>query len=386
MKRIFLIVLDSFGIGALPDARDFGDEGANTLSSIAKSPFFKADNLARLGLFHIDGVSFDAQGEPCGAYGRCAEASKGKDTTVGHWEIAGVISAQPMPTFPNGFDKEIIEEFERLTKRGVLCNKPYSGTKVIADYGKEHLETGKLIVYTSADSVFQIAAHEDLVPVNELYHYCEIARKMLVGKNGVGRVIARPFIGEYPNFTRTANRHDFSLEPSERTALDAIKDAGLEVISVGKINDIFASRGISESNPTKSNEDGILKTLEIMNRDFKGICFTNLVDFDMLYGHRNDIDGYAKAIALFDAYLPKIISLLREDDCLIVTADHGCDPGDISTDHTREYIPLMLYGSKIKPQNLGTRDTYADIGATVCELLSVDFKGAGKSLAHKILR
>lgn len=385
-KRVFLIVLDSFGIGALPDAKDFGDEGASTLGSVAKSPFFKATNLEKLGLGAIDGVTVLNSPSPLGAYGRCKEASRGKDTTVGHWEIAGLVSENPMPTYPNGFDKEIIDEFERLTGRGVLCNKPYSGTRVIMDYGKEHIETGKLIVYTSADSVFQIAAHENYVSVSELYRYCEIARKMLVGKNGVGRVIARPFVGEYPNFTRTSNRHDFSLEPSGETMLDAIKNAGKEVISVGKISDIFASRGISESNPTKSNEDGILKTLEIMERDFSGLCFTNLVDFDMVYGHRNDIDGYARAIAQFDEYLPQIISRLKENDTLIITADHGCDPGDVSTDHTREYIPLLIYGDKIIPKNLGTRDTYADIGATVCEILGIDFCGAGQSLAREILR
>ena len=386
MKRVFLIVLDSFGIGALPDAEDFGDKGVNTLASVAKSQFFNAENLKKLGLFNIEGVSLPSCDSPLGAYGRCSERSRGKDTTVGHWEIAGVISDQPMPTYPNGFDSEIIAEFERLTGRGVLCNKPYSGTKVIADYGKEHIETGKLIVYTSADSVFQIAAHEQVVPLDELYRYCKIAREMLVGKNGVGRVIARPFIGEYPNFTRTSGRHDFSLEPSAKTALDAIKESGLEVISVGKINDIFASRGISESNPTKSNEDGILKTLDIMKRDFSGLCFTNLVDFDMLYGHRNDIDGYAKAISLFDGYLPRIISSLNGDDVLVITADHGCDPGDVSTDHTREYIPLLIYGAQIESKAFGTRDTYADIGATVCELLGVDFKGEGRSLAGEILR
>lgn len=385
-RRIFLIVLDSFGIGALPDAPDFGDNGVNTLESIAKSPFFKAESLAGLGLGLIDGVEAVSPTEPIGAYGRCAERSRGKDTTVGHWEIAGVVSNEPMPTYPNGFDKEIIDEFERLTGRGVLCNKPYSGTQVIMDFGKEHVETGKLIVYTSADSVFQIAAHEDIVSVSELYRYCEIARKMLVGKNGVGRVIARPFVGEYPNFTRTSNRHDFSLEPTGKTMLDAIKESGKDVISVGKINDIFASRGITESNPTKNNEDGILKTLEIMDRDFSGICFTNLVDFDMVYGHRNDIHGYARAIAYFDSLLPKIMSKLKEDDVLIITADHGCDPGDLSTDHTREYIPLLVYGDKILPKNLGTRSTYADIGATVCEILGVDFRGEGKSFAKEILR
>ncbi len=387
IKRVFLIVLDSFGIGALPDACDFGDEGANTLGSIAKSPYFKADNMVRLGLGCIEGTRILGCNSPLGAYGRSAELSRGKDTTVGHWEIAGVISSEPLPTYPNGFDAEIIDEFERLTGRGVLCNKPYSGTQVIHDYGKEHLETGKLIVYTSADSVFQIASHEELVSISELYRYCVIARKMLTGKNGVGRVIARPFVGEYPNFKRTSNRHDFSLEPPQKTILDAISEAGKRVISIGKIYDIFAGRGIDESYHTKSNTDGISKTLEIINEcDFEGLCFTNLVDFDMLYGHRNDIDGYAKAIAEFDNALPQIMSSLNDEDVLIITADHGCDPGDISTDHTREYIPILVYGKEILPKDLGTRQAYADIGKTICELLGVEYDGAGKSFKNDILR
>lgn len=385
-KRVFLIVLDSFGIGALPDADLFGDIGTNTLGSISKSPFFKADNLIRLGLGEIEDVSIDSHFSPIGAHGRCKELSMGKDTTVGHWEIAGVISKTPLPTYPNGFPDEVISEFEALTGRGVLCNKPYSGTEVIKDFGKEHLESGKLIVYTSADSVFQIAAHEELVSVEQLYEYCRMARKMLTGKHGVGRVIARPFIGEAPNFVRTANRHDFSLEPTGKTILDEIRDSGLDVISVGKIFDIFAGRSISESYTTKSNSQGIERTLELLKRDFNGLCFINLVDFDMLYGHRNDIDGYAKAIAFFDTALPKIIGGLRDDDVLIITADHGCDPGDTSTDHSREYIPLLIYGNGISPINLGTRDTYADIGATICELLGVKHEGAGTSFKKEIMR
>ena len=385
MKRVFLIVLDSFGIGALPDAHLFGDAGANTLGSIAKSPFFAIPNLTKMGLGNIEGACIDGYDSPTGAHGRCAELSLGKDTTVGHWEIAGVVSKKPFPTYPNGFPKEIIEEFERLTGRGVLCNLPYSGTKVIHDYGREHLSTGKLIVYTSADSVFQIASHEDLVPLDELYRYCEIARELLVGEHGVARVIARPFVGEYPDFVRTAGRHDFSLEPTGKTMLDAIQGASLDVISIGKIYDIFAGRGISSSFKTVSNEDGITKTLEIMKTDFNGLCFTNLVDFDMTYGHRNDVDGYAKALSFFDSRLPDLLSGLREDDVLIITADHGCDPGDTSTDHTREYIPLLVYGHSIKPIALGTRATYADIGATVCDLLGVDFD-FGSSFKNEILR
>ena len=385
-KRVFLIVLDSFGIGALPDASDFGDFGANTLSSIAKSPFFKIDGLAKLGLGNIDGVSIGAVNEPIGAHGRAIEKSRGKDTTVGHWEIAGVVSKYALPTYPNGFSKEIIEEFEKRTGRGVICNKPYSGTQVIYDYGREHIETGKLIVYTSADSVFQIASHEDIVSVDKLYEYCKIAREMLQGENGVGRVIARPFTGDFPNFVRTPRRHDFSLEPTGKTMLDAIQSAGCDVISVGKIYDIFAGRGIDKSYPTKSNEDGINKTLEIMDSDFNGICFTNLVDFDMLYGHRNDVDGYAKAISYFDSRLGEILSKLKKDDVLIITADHGCDPDDVSTDHTREYIPILVCGDNVLPTHLGTLSTYADIGATVCDLLGVSFECEGESFKGGILR
>ncbi len=385
-KRVFLIVLDSFGIGALPDADLFGDAGTNTLGSIAKSPFFKSDNLLRLGLGKIENVNIDSSSTtPIGAYGRCKEMSMGKDTTVGHWEIAGVISKTPLPTYPDGFPDEVIKEFEALTGRGVLCNKPYSGTEVIRDFGKEHLDSGKLIVYTSADSVFQIASHEGLVSVEQLYEYCRIARKMLVGKHGVGRVIARPFVGEAPNFVRTANRHDFSLEPSGTTILDEILEAWLDVISVGKIFDIFAGRSISESYVTKSNSDGIERTLELLDRDFNGLCFINLVDFDMLYGHRNDVDGYAKAIAFFDTALPEIMKKLQDDDVLIITADHGCDPGDISTDHSREYIPLLVYGKGIMAKNLGTRDTYADIGATICDILGVKHEGAGTSFKNEIM-
>ncbi len=383
-KRVFLIVLDSFGIGALPDADKFGDLGTNTLGSIAKSPFFACDNLSKLGLADIDGVALGSSSKAIGAHGRCKEASMGKDTTVGHWEITGVISENPLPTYPNGFPSEVIAKFEALTGRGVLCNKPYSGTEVIKDYGEEHLRTGKLIVYTSADSVFQIAAHEEIVPLDTLYEYCRIARKMLVGEHGVGRVIARPFKGEAGNFVRTPNRHDFSLEPSGKTILDEISASGLDVISVGKIFDIFAGRSISKSYPTKSNADGIERTLEIMDSDFNGLCFVNLVDFDMLYGHRNDIDGYAKAIAYFDANLPRIMEKLRENDVLIITADHGCDPGDTSTDHSREYIPFLVYGSDISPKNLGTRSTYADIGASVCELLGVKHEGKGISFVSEV--
>ena len=380
-KRVFLIVLDSFGIGELPDAADFGDKGANTLGSISRSQYFCAENMRCLGLANIDGVDcIDKIDSPIGAYARMRERSRGKDTTVGHWEIAGLISKNPLPTYPDGFPPEIIDEFIRQTGRGVLCNKPYSGTDVIRDYGQEHIESGDLIVYTSADSVFQIAAHEDIVDVETLYEYCRIARRILCGKHGVGRVIARPFVGEHP-FKRSPKRHDFSLEPTGETLLDLLKKNGKDVISVGKIYDIFAGRGTTESYYTHSNTEGMQKTLEIADRDFCGLCFVNLVDFDMMYGHRNDIDGYAKAICEFDTWLPSFIGKMREDDVLLITADHGCDPGYIqSTDHSREHTPLLIYGKQIAPVNYGTRDTFSDIAATVAALLGVGYNLEGESL------
>ncbi len=381
MKRVFLIVLDSFGIGELPDAAEFGDKGTNTLKSITRSQYFCADNMIKLGLASIDGVDcIGAVDTPIGAYARMKERSRGKDTTVGHWEIAGLVSKNPLPTYPDGFPAEIIDEFSRQTGRGVLCNKPYSGTDVIRDYGKQHIESGDLIVYTSADSVFQIAAHEDIVDIETLYEYCRIARRILCGKHGVGRVIARPFIGEHP-FKRSAKRHDFSLEPTGMTALDLIKADGKDVISVGKIYDIFAGRGTTESYYTHSNTEGMRKTLEIADREFEGLCFVNLVDFDMMYGHRNDIDGYAKAICEFDTWLPAFMSKMREDDVLLITADHGCDPGYIqSTDHSREHTPLLIYGKNITPANYGTRETFSDIAATVASLLGVEYNLEGESL------
>lgn len=382
MKRVFLIVLDSYGCGEMPDAKDFGDEGASTVRSVATSKFFEAPNLRKMGLYNIDGVDLLPKEEnPSGIYCRCAEVSKGKDTTLGHWEIAGVQSLSPMPTYPDGFPKEVLDEFSKAVGRGVLCNKPYSGTEVIKDYGDEHVKTGDLIVYTSADSVFQIAAHEDVVPLEELYDICRKARKILVGKHGVGRVIARPFIGSNGNYTRTSHRHDFSLEPPSVTMLDQLKEAGKDVLAVGKINDIFAGKGITEYVYTSDNADGIEKTLQWMDRDFDGICFTNLVDTDMIYGHRRDIDGYAKAISYFDSKLPEMISKLKDDDVIMITADHGCDPGYTkTTDHTREYIPLLMYGKKVTPKNLGTRSTFADIGATVLKEFGIDAKFKGTSM------
>ncbi len=384
IDRVFLIVLDSFGIGALPDAADYGDAGANTLRSIRTSETFVADNLKKLGLFNIDGLSGGTDA-PIGAYARMTEASNGKDTIIGHWEMCGVISDHDMPTYPNGFPQEILDEFSRRTGRGVLCNLPYSGTAVIADYGKEHMETGKWIVYTSADSVFQIAAHESIVPIEELYRACEIAREILQGEHGVGRVIARPFEGKHP-FTRTARRHDYALLPPHDTTLDLVKKAGLDVISVGKISDVFAGQGVTKAIKTAGNTDGMAKTLEVQNSDFKGFAFINLVDFDMIYGHRRDIDGYAAATAEFDGWLPKFIENMREKDVLMLTGDHGCDPGYSGTDHTREYTPLLVYGKHIAPRNLGVRGSFADIGASICEMLGVENTLPGESFAKEVLQ
>ncbi len=386
MKRLFLIVLDSCGIGALPDADKFGDEETNTLKSCYNTGKLNIPTMLKMGLGNIEGVDFLPYApKPTAAFCRLAERSMGKDTTIGHWELAGLISSKPLPTYPNGFPKEVIDEFSEQTGRGVLCNKPYSGTEVIKDYGEEHIRSGDLIVYTSADSVFQIAAHEDVVPIEQLYEYCRIARKILVGEHAVGRVIARPFIGENGSFIRTSNRHDFSLEPYGKTMLDALKDAGKDVIAVGKITDIFAGRGVTETILTSGNTDGMLKTFNVASRDFKGICFTNLVDFDSQYGHRNDAVGYTEALNEFDAWLGDFIKIMHDDDILMITADHGCDPGDISTDHTREYIPLLIYGKNIIPKNLGTRSTFADIAATVCDLFNVEFDTPGVSLKNEIL-
>ncbi|MCR5625882.1 MAG: phosphopentomutase [Lachnospiraceae bacterium] len=372
-KRAIVIVLDSAGVGELPDAASFGDVGVNTFKSCSQSEYFNVPNMADLGLFNIDGIGCGTPvATPKGVYGKCAESSMGKDTTIGHWEIAGLITPAPLPTFPNGFPDEVLEPFKEATGREVLCNEPASGTEVIKEYGDEHIHTGDLIVYTSADSVFQIAAHEDVVPLEDLYEYCRIARRILKGKYGVGRVIARPFIGKNGNFTRTSNRHDFSLEPPKPTMLDLIKRSGRKVIGVGKIHDIFAGRGITDFVYTSGNEEGIEKTIDYMNTEFNGLLFTNLVDFDMLYGHRRDIDGYAKALSYFDSQLPRIMEALREDDLLLITADHGCDPAyKASTDHTREYVPLLLYKKGITPENLHTRRTYADMAQTVCAHLGV---------------
>jgi len=387
MKRIFLIVLDSFGIGQMPDSESFGDVGVNTLRSCAQSGVLNIPNLCKAGLGNIDGVDcLPKEAAPGGAYGRLAEASMGKDTTIGHWEIAGIVSENPLPTYPDGFPEEILAPFREATGRGVLANAPWSGTAVIEEYGAEHMKTGDLIVYTSADSVFQIAAHEDIVPPEQLYEYCRIARKLLKGKHGVGRVIARPFVGQPGSFKRTSNRHDFSLEPPKETLLDALKKAGLASIGVGKIHDIFAGQGVTEYVYNKSNADGLSHTMHYAQKDFRGLCFVNLVDFDMVYGHRRDAAGYAKALNEFDAWLPGFLEQMGDEDLVILTADHGCDPGyEATTDHTREHVPLLVLGKKVKPVNLGTGKCYANIAATVAQLLGVALDTPGESFAGQIL-
>lgn len=385
MKRVFLIVLDSFGVGEMPDAADFGDKGANTLRSCFNTGHLNVPNMQKLGLFNIDGVEVGKRCEsPSGAYLKIAELSKGKDTTTGHWEIAGCVSEKPFPTFPNGFPPEVLEKFEKATGRKVLCNKPYSGTKVIADYGEEHLKTGALIVYTSADSVFQIAAHESIVPPETLYEYCRTAREILTGDYAVGRVIARPFEGKHP-FTRTSRRHDFSLVPPKDTALDILKNNGKNVIGVGKIWDIFAGKGLTDCDRQIGNTADMEITSKFQKQDWNGLCFTNLVDFDMQYGHRRDPEGYAAALNEFDSWLGGFMREMRSDDVVILTADHGCDPCHSGTDHTREHIPVLIYGEKIKPANLGTRNGFGDICATVLELLGVYGKVDGESFANQIL-
>lgn len=385
MKRVFLIVLDSVGIGELPDAHLYGDEGSNTVKAAASSPYFSMPNMKRLGLFNIDGMDWaQSEAAPAGAFGRLAERSKGKDTTTGHWEIAGLVSDSPMPTFPDGFPQDLLSQLKERTGREILCNKPYSGTDVIRDYGEEHVRTGALIVYTSADSVLQIAAHESVIPVEELYRICEIAREICQGPYGVGRVIARPFEGEYP-FKRTSRRHDYSLVPPVDTMLDILKRAGLETRGVGKISDIFAGKGISSTVRTACNAEGIDRTIEHMRTSFEGLCFTNLVDYDMLYGHRNDIDGYAKALTYFDERLPELLALLQPEDLLMITADHGCDPATPSTDHSREYIPLVMAGAVLRPgSNIGTRSSFADIAATILDYFGQPGTGSGHSFLEEI--
>ena len=388
MKRIFLIVLDSCGVGAAPDSENFGDFGVNTLRSCSQSGKFHIPNLLKAGLGNLDGIDYLPKTDaPTGAVARLQEASMGKDTTIGHWEIAGIVSPSPLPTYPNGFPEDVLDAFEAATGRGVLCNLPYSGTDVIRDYGLEQKRTGKWIVYTSADSVFQVAANENWIPLEELYDACRKARAILRGKHGVGRVIARPYVGEdAASFKRTSNRHDFSLEPPGKTMLDAIQEAGLDCLAVGKIHDIFAGQGDTEHVFNKSNADGMQHTTDYAKRDFHGLCFVNLVDFDMQFGHRRDVDGYANALSEFDTWLGSFLPMLAEDDLVLITADHGCDPAyTATTDHTREYVPLVALGKKVRPVNLGTRLSFADIAATVTELLEVPFETPGRSFAREIL-
>ena len=388
MKRVFLFVLDSCGAGAMPDSESFGDIGVNTLRSCASSPKLNIPNMVSCGLGNIDGLDFlGTVNAPVGAYGKLAESSMGKDTTIGHWEIAGIISPNPLPTYPDGFPEEILEPFKQATGRGILANCPMSGTEVITKFGEEHVKTGDLIVYTSADSVFQIAAHEEVVPIDKLYEYCHIARKLLQGKHGMGRVIARPFVGDAVNgFKRTSNRHDYSLEPPKETLLDVIKANGLDSIAVGKIYDIFAGKGTTEHVYNTSNANGLEHAMHYADQDFHGLCFINLVDFDMVYGHRRDIDGYALALNEFDQWLPKFMEKLGEEDLVMITADHGCDPAyTATTDHTREYIPLLVLGKKVKPVNLGTRTGFDRIAATIAEVLGVQMDTSGESFASEIL-
>ena len=389
IKRAFVIVLDSFGIGAEPDAADFGDGDCNTLRSISGAKEYDTPNLAKLGMVSSDGVGCGKPVEhPLGSFARLRELSRGKDTTTGHWEIAGIVSERPMPTYPDGFPPEVIAELEKAFGKKILCNKPYSGTQVIHDYGREQKETGGLIVYTSADSVLQIAAHEDDVPVEQLYDYCRTARKIMQGEHGVGRIIARPYIGAYPNYERTPRRHDFSLDPTGDTMLDALQRKGLATIGVGKISDIFAGRSVSRTlGINKDNNDGMEKTLKVMDEDFTGLCFVNLVDFDMTYGHRRNIAGYAQAATDFDKQLGEFMSKMHDDDVLMITADHGCDPGAPGTDHTREYVPLLVYGKHIKEDNnLGTYPTFAMIGATISDMFDADLTTKGESLLPRLLK
>lgn len=388
-KRVFLVVLDSFGVGYEPDADKFGDVGANTLASIAKDPAFCTPTMKKMGLFNLDGVDCgEKESAVLGTYARLQEASNGKDTTIGHWEIAGVESERALPTYPNGFPPEIIEKYEQLTGRKVICNSTYSGTEVLKDFGEEHMKTGALIVYTSADSVFQVAAHEEIVPLTQLYEYCQMARDMLQGEHGVGRVIARPFVGTCAeDFKRTSNRHDYSLKPPAKTMLDYLSAAGKDVIGVGKIYDIFDGEGVTETIRTSGNAQGIETMLQLADRDFNGLAFINLVDFDMVYGHRRNISGYAAAATEFDQGLAKMLEKLKQDDLLIITADHGCDPGYTkTTDHTREYVPMLVAGPKVKANNnLGTVLGFGAIGKTVCEYLGVSAELDGKNLLNEMV-
>lgn len=389
-RRVFWFVMDSFGIGEMPDAIEFGDEGSNTLRSVSESSYFHAPFLSSLGLFNIEGINFGRKSkEPLASYARMTELSRGKDTMIGHWEMAGIVSDKPLPLFPEGFSRDILEAVENFSGRGTICNKPYSGTEVIKKYGEEHVRTGKLIVYTSGDSVFQIAANENVVPLDELYRICSFARNLFDEKGvNVGRVIARPFVGTNSlNFNRTSNRHDFSMQPPALSVLDYLHQCGNDVIAIGKIFDIFNGSGITEYKRTKNNADAMRIVSEYVSKNFNGLCFVNLVDFDMLYGHRNDIGGYAKAVTEFDALMREFHQKLRKDDIVIITADHGCDPGTPSTDHSREYVPMLIFGNNIcKGINLGTRSTFADMGQTIAEYLKVKADIYGSSYLKFVIK
>ena len=385
-KRIFLMVMDSFGVGGAADADRFGDKGADTLRSLMKTEGFFVPNLAKLGLFHIDGIDKSmAVSTPVGAYGRLSEMSEGKDSTIGHWELAGIYADEPLPTYPDGFPEEIISEIEKRTGRPVLCNKPYSGTEVIKKYGKEHLKTGGLIVYTSVDSVMQIAAHMDVMPLEELYRCCKIAREVLSGEHCVGRVIARPFNGEYP-YKRIAGRHDYSAKPPKTTVLDLLQKNGFATIAIGKIADIFAGVGISEAYGTSSNEEGMKTASALLEKDFTGLCFVNFVDFDTVYGHRRNAVGYAEAVMKLDRWLGDFMKNMKQDDILMITGDHGCDPTYLGTDHTRENVPILMYGKVVTPKNIGTRASFSDVAATVADIFGIPYTLNGESFLDEVMR
>jgi phosphopentomutase len=383
------MIIDSVGIGALPDSEKFGDVNVNTLGNIVKNyKDIKLPNMLKLGLGNIDGIdSLEGVESPIGAFGRASEVSKGKDTTTGHWEMTGVLVETPFKTYENGFPKEIIDEFERKTNRKVIGNKPASGTAILDELGEQQMKTGEVIVYTSADSVFQIAAHEEIIPLDELYKMCEIAREIMMGDNAVARIIARPFVGQPGAFERTSNRRDYSLSPFEDTVLDNIKNSNLDVIGVGKIEDIFNKQGITEAIHTKDNMDGVDQTINYMKKENNGLIFTNLVDFDSKYGHRRDVKGYKEALEEFDARIPEILENMEDDDILIINSDHGNDPTYKGTDHTREYIPMLICGKNVKSGlNLGTRSSFADIGATVADLLNVKMPKHGNSFKNDIIK
>ena len=385
-ERVILIVLDSVGCGALPDADLYGDVGSDTLGNTARAVGgLDLPNLQRLGLGNVHPIlGVPPVSRPAAAFGRMAERSAGKDTTIGHWELTGVISLQPLPTYPDGFPSELITQYEHLIGRRTLGNYASSGTVILDQLGAEHVRTGYPIVYTSADSVFQVAAHEEVIPLEELYRFCRIARQMLTGERNVGRVIARPFVGSVGAWKRTPNRRDFSAPPPERTLLDRVVQAGKSVFAVGKIEDIFAGQGITAAVHTENNMDGIDKTLQAMSSSGTGLVFTNLVDFDMVYGHRNNAAGYAEALQAVDRRLPELIAALRQDDVLILTADHGCDPTTASTDHSREHVPLLVLGAHVRPVDLGTRESFADVAASIAHWLHTESPAAGASFAGDV--